>query len=72
MREAKKVARSSKFSARKVRVSTWLPAECDGMNVRRKWQERSRALAKCALQGRRVVRKVKICSRFSDKERTRF
>ena len=34
LRYASRKTGSSKFSARKVRVSTWLPPECDGMSAR--------------------------------------
>ena len=39
-RRKKRVAGSSKFSARKVRVSAWLPAECDGTSVKGEWRHR--------------------------------
>ena len=43
------LAGSSKFSARKVRVSTWLPAECDEMSVKgygRPWTKRQEGRCK--------------------------
>ena len=36
----KRVAGSLKISARRVRVSSWEPAECDGMSVKGQWRHR--------------------------------